>query len=106
MTPCGKVVACRVLCVCPQALVDRHVDFVLRVPGAAVAHLARPHSLSITIEECEYHEAEDTFSVDCRCGGAYVVTGAELDAGACVVQCTSCSLHAKISDAGVTPEPS
>jgi diphthamide biosynthesis protein 4 len=36
-------------------------------------------------------QGADTWVHVCRCGGAYVITGAEMDCGVHLVPCTSCS---------------
>lgn len=59
----------------------------------------------------QYDEEEDggTFSHECRCGEAYVVTRAELREGLEVLDCTGCSLYIRVvgtpADAPAATDP-
>lgn len=55
-------------------------------------------SKQVNVNNMQYDEEEDggTFSHECRCGEAYVVTRAELREGFEVLDCTGCSLYVRV----------
>ncbi|KAJ6486439.1 hypothetical protein C8R47DRAFT_979490 [Mycena vitilis] len=45
----------------------------------------------ISLEEFEEVPEQDAWTYTCRCGGAYGITGAEMEGGLHLIPCTSCS---------------
>ncbi|KAJ7682178.1 DnaJ domain-containing protein [Mycena polygramma] len=45
----------------------------------------------ISLEEFEEVPDQDAWTYTCRCGGAYSITGAEMEGGLHLIPCTSCS---------------
>lgn len=53
--------------------------------------------LQVNTEDMEFDEADEgSYSHECRCGEAYVVTPAELREGFDVVGCLGCSLYIRV----------
>ncbi|KAL1918757.1 uncharacterized protein VTP21DRAFT_2779 [Calcarisporiella thermophila] len=50
----------------------------------------------IDLDEMMYDETEDLYTYTCRCGGLYTITEEDMEIGAEIVQCSSCSLRMRI----------
>lgn len=61
----------------------------------------------VNVNEMQYDETDGgSFSHECRCGEAYVVTRGELREGFEVVDCAGCSLYIRVVGAPAEEEPS
>lgn len=62
-----------------------------------VAPVERFPSKQVNVDGMQYEEEDGgTFSHECRCGEAYVVTRAELLEGFEILDCTGCSLYIRV----------
>ncbi|KAJ3305405.1 Diphthamide biosynthesis protein 4 [Kappamyces sp. JEL0829] len=50
----------------------------------------------IDLDDMAYDPHLGSYSLDCRCGGAFVVTEPQLEAGIVAIECSGCSLFSKI----------
>ncbi|KAG2207214.1 hypothetical protein INT47_012267 [Mucor saturninus] len=50
----------------------------------------------VDLDDMEHNEAQQSFSMVCRCSGDYVITEDELEVGIDVVGCNNCSLRIRV----------
>ncbi|KAF0461273.1 DNAJ heat shock N-terminal domain-containing protein [Gigaspora margarita] len=50
----------------------------------------------IDLDDMEYDQETNSYSIRCRCGGLYIITEENLDQGADIIGCTDCSLRIRV----------
>ncbi|RDD41071.1 DPH4-like protein [Trichoplax sp. H2] len=54
-----------------------------------------PINDDVDIDDMEYHE-DGNYSYDCRCGGCYIISENNLEAGIDIAPCTTCTLAVRV----------
>ncbi|CAG8744377.1 25743_t:CDS:2 [Dentiscutata erythropus] len=50
----------------------------------------------IDLDDMEYNQETNSYSIRCRCGGLYIITEENMDQGADIIGCTDCSLRIRV----------